>query len=366
MGFWHTGYMEFHEPTGIDVYYPPAKIWYPCQKCDLRFESVEELRRHRFEDHAYARPMLFVRGLEVGATPVRVTKPLATGDIHVDRASKATVNGKAVKLGDLSKHLAPILNDRVTVELTNDGASASFELNFEIASVEHLSGVEVAFFKLARNRTLSIAAIGSFIEECRGFGTAAGYFDGICHYLYGVLAKERAQDSGLRYDEYPERYSRAADQLKGFERSLSHTVQALVAFHFNHFDDACFLAPPGRLRHAALAFAASLEKEPWNFVRVPPEAESVHLENLLTDYDTVRILDWAALGVSELGGEAADIEARLNRDLPSFDRLKLQVMLAEGLAAHGNVTGARKAARELIGNPQTTAWAEWLLSRLPA
>ena len=39
-------------------------------------------------------------------------------------------------------------------------------------------------------------------------------------------------------------------------------------------------------------------------------------------------------------------------------------MLAEALAARGDSAGAREAARELIGNSQTTAWAEALLARL--
>ena len=30
MGFWHTGYIEFHEPSGLDVGYRPSKVWYSC------------------------------------------------------------------------------------------------------------------------------------------------------------------------------------------------------------------------------------------------------------------------------------------------------------------------------------------------
>ena len=65
MGFWHTGYIEFHEPSGLDVGYRPSKVWYPCRHCTSKFDTIEDLRRHRFEAHPLARPMLFVQGQRV-------------------------------------------------------------------------------------------------------------------------------------------------------------------------------------------------------------------------------------------------------------------------------------------------------------
>ena len=96
MGFWHTGYIEFHEPSGLDVGYRPSKVWYPCRHCTSKFDTMEDLRRHRFEAHPLARPMLFVQGAEVGATPFRVTRQLTAADIQLDKATKATLNGKPI------------------------------------------------------------------------------------------------------------------------------------------------------------------------------------------------------------------------------------------------------------------------------
>ena len=69
MGFWHTGYLEFHEPLGLDVGYRPSKVWCSCRHCTSTFDTMEDLRRHRFEAHPLARSMLFVQGAEIGAIP---------------------------------------------------------------------------------------------------------------------------------------------------------------------------------------------------------------------------------------------------------------------------------------------------------
>ena len=364
MGFWHTGYMEFHEPAGLAVHYRPSKVRYACQHCAAKFDSMESLSRHRFEAHPLARPMLFVRGTELGATPFRITRRLVAADVLVEKATIATLNGVAVRPSELPTRLADLVNDRVTVHLANEGTGATFELYVQVAQEDDLLGVESAFMKMARARTLSIVAIEGFIADCRPYASAGGYYDGICHYLYGVLAKERSADSSLTYDEYRLRYSRAADELKGFDRPLSQIIRALVAFHFNHFEDAQTLAPSCRLQHAAVALGGVLEGWPWQHEHEPDDAASSALEDLLTDHETLRLLRWAAMGANELKSCGDDIAAQLKRDVPSFDRLKLQVMLAEAQVAQGNSKGARQSARELLGNSQTTAWAEALLARL--
>ena len=51
MGFWHTGYMEFHEPTGQGSFTPTASLppAYPCPTCGLEFSSERDSRVHAFE-----------------------------------------------------------------------------------------------------------------------------------------------------------------------------------------------------------------------------------------------------------------------------------------------------------------------------
>lgn len=50
MGFWHTGYSEFHEVEGLGNFVPnllPPK--FSCAYYAELFTSIDDLRIHRFE-----------------------------------------------------------------------------------------------------------------------------------------------------------------------------------------------------------------------------------------------------------------------------------------------------------------------------
>jgi len=364
VGFWHTGYMEFHQPTGLEEDYRPAKTFYRCHHCDAQFDDMDALRGHRFEAHPYSRPVFFVRGIELGTTTFRVTRDASAAEFVVVRTTTAAINGKSVQVADVPKLLAKIKNDKVKIELANDGAHAVFEVAFRIAADEDLEGVEAAFLKLAKKGLLTIASVEGFIEDCKPFATADAYCDGICHYLYGVLAKERSPDSALPYDEYRTRFNRAADELLDYDRPIARIIRALVAFHFNHFADVVSIAPAGRLRIASSRFTSLLDGKEWSSMPMLSVARRNTMEDLLTDHETLRILRWANSSLADLGGEASDISALAKRDIPEFDRLKLRILFAEASVAAGDKGEARKAARTLIGSSKTAVWAERTIAGL--
>lgn len=369
MGFWHTGYAEFHEPTGLEsyVYSPPPRVRFVCEHCAEHFDELEDLRRHRFERHPLRQPALLLRGRAVGALPLTVLSPVRAADVLVEDATHCTVNGQAVKPAALGTFLAPMSREFIEVELANGGATTRCVLDFRIADESHLVGVEAAFLRMARDRVLNIDAVARFIQDCRAYGSAMPYCDGICHYLYGVMAKEQTPDSGLRASQYTERYLRSSDELSGFDRPLARSVRALVAFHFNQFDEAESLAPEGALRHAAGAFAALLLGLPWHFEAAFSPAPGSAVEDLLTDQDTLQVLSDASHGLLELKGRADDLQAHLRRAAAGYDRLKRVLLASEALAASddaGSHAAARRLAREMAAQPDTRAWAEAMLERL--
>jgi hypothetical protein len=365
MGFWHTGYMEFHEPTGIGDLFRPAKIVYVCPHCPSSFEDADSLRRHRFEAHPFRRPVLFVRGVELGATAFRVSQASLPGDFVAQRTAAAKLNGRSIAPSDLPGALAKLTFDRARVELFNEGASAEFELSFRVASATDLQGVNEALVKLTKRKKLDIASVESFIGDCKPFPTADGYCNGVCHYLYGVLAKERAPDCSLPYESYRSRFTRAADELLDFDVPLARLIRSLVAFHFNHFLDAAAAAPTKRLRIVGRKFATLLTGQPWTDSPATERDGGGTREDLLTDHETVRVLRWSSEPLAAMAHQTSDIAAFAKRDIPEFDRVKLRLLLAESNAAVGNSKEARQHARELIGNPKTMLWAERLLERVP-
>jgi hypothetical protein len=370
MGFWHTGYIEFHEPTGLehDVFIPPPPTRYVCEHCAASFAELEGLRRHRFEQHPVRQPVLLLRGRALGALPQLVMTPISPSQVVVVDASRCLLNGSEVALEELGLRLSSMTREFVELRFENAHASTKCVLDFRIADEAHLAGVESAFLRLARDRVLSIDAVSRFTQDCRELPSAMPYCDGICHYLYGVMAKERSPDSGLKQAQYVERYLRSADELSGFDRPLARSVRALIAFHFNQFDDAELLAPEGSLRQAAGGFARLLQGMPWHFDEAYSPAPGGAVEDLLTDQDTLQILADASRGLYELKVRADELLAHQRRaGAGTYDQLKRTLLASEALAAREDTTShaeARKLARGLASQQDTSRWAEAMLARL--
>lgn len=370
MGFWHTGYAEFHESTGLEgyVYSPPPPVRYVCEHCAASFSGLEALRRHRFESHPLRQPALWLRGRAVGALPIKVLSALRPGDVVVEDTTRCTVNGRAVAVNELGARLALMSREFVELEMTNGGAVTRCVLDFRIADEEHLVRVEEAFLRLVRERVLNIDALGRFTYECRAFEEAMPYCDGICHYLYGVMAKEKSADSGLSQGQYVERFVRASEELAGFDRPLARSIRALVAFHFNQFDEAEFLAPEGSaLHHAAGAFAGLLQGLPWHYDSAFSPILGSAMEDLLTDQDTLQVLGDASHGLVGLKKYSDELLEHLRRAPAGYDRLKRVLLASEALAEKADKAShalARRLAREMVGQPDTSAWAQAMLERL--
>lgn len=364
MGFWHTGYIEFHEPQGLGRVFPASRIRYRCQSCVEVFETLSELQQHRFEKHPMRRPTLFIRGVEIGNTSHRIVREMNSEDFVVEHSTKAEINDEKIELSRFGARLSKFRNDRVRVRLSQENVVATFDLNFEIAEETDLLGVEQAFLDFARNKRLDTPAIDSFISAIRSFSTSKRYSDGICQYLYGVLAKERAPSSSLAYEKYEEKFNQAVVALDDYETPLSKLICALIAFHFNHFKDAFGLLPTGRLALTSKCFDDWITRSNLEMETGASIVQGVMYEDLLSDSETRDILRWVAASPSNLNNTIEEIQAK-KKDSSEYDRVKLLILLAEYSARLGEYTMARAAARELMNQPTMTDWAERILRRLP-
>lgn len=370
MGFWHTGYAEFHEPTGLGeyVYTPPLPVRYTCETCAQVFSNLEALRKHRFEQHPVRQPVLLLRGKPVGTLPEVLMTPLDLSDVLVEDATTCLLNGEPMPPARLGEQFVAMRREFAEVELRNQGANTRCLLDFRIADESDLDGVEAAFLRLARDRLLNIRAVSRFNDDCRFFASAMPYCDGISHYLYGVMAKERSQDSGLKHEEYIPRFLRSSGELSGFNRPLARSVRSLVAFHFNQFEDAEYLAPEGALRYAAGTFACLLRGLRWHLDEAFSPASSSAVEDLLTDQDTLQILNDASHNFGGLKARAGELLTNLHRSpAGGYDHMKRTLLACEALAACDEPAShaeARKLARMLASRPDTSAWANATLERL--
>jgi hypothetical protein len=241
--------------------------------------------------------------------------------------------------------------------------------NIRIAREDDLEGVEAALLRMAGLRRLTVETIQILIRDCSAFESAKDYVQGLTRYLYGVLAKERAPSSNLHFDEYLSYFNAAEQTLAGFDRPVARLIRALVAFHFNRFGDARALAPTVRLRTAAGAFESLLGAKHGgsrSFGAPFSSKTDSAIEALLTDIHSESILAWLARGLDGMAEASGNLDAALESPWAEYDKLKIKLMLAESCLAMDKDYRARQLARELIGLPETAAWAEGLLGKLKA
>ena len=260
----------------------------------------------------------------------------------------------------LATFLAEVSSDTCRVTLRNADVSTDFTLDFCIAEEDHLLGVEAEFRRLVRHARLDTRALEDFISHCQPFTTATRYCDGICSYLYGVLAKEQSPDSSLRPDSYTRKFNSAALELSAYDRPISQQVCALIDFHFNHFSEAIRRAPQTRVAQAAARFAA-----PCAQLKISHHSASttaIYLEQLLTDWTTEQVIRWAIRDTASLVPDIDDMQSCLSRSKQKYDKVKLSFLLAEAFAAAGHVARASRLARSLRNITEFTPWAESLIN----
>jgi hypothetical protein len=365
MGFWHTGYIEFHSPVGIDDAFSLLPPSFPCAHCSKTFDSQEELRKHRFESHPLFRPVMFVHGRELGIHPVRITQQLLPDDVCIKGCDRATLNGRDILPSNLPFALTVISLDVCLVVLSNADVDAEFNLDICVASEKDLVGVEKEFQRTARSRRLDTRAVEEFISAASVFKSAINYSNGICEYLYGILAKERASDSSLSFEAYIGKFSKAAETLAAYDRPLARIITSLVEFHFNHFHDSANLSPRSRVGKVANQYAAWVETRGRVTESLIAVDESInHLEALVTDWQTEQILRWGVRPLSNLSKYTDKIESFMNRDLTEFDRVKVHVLLGELHALSGNSDRAMVHARTLRNVASLETWAESLIREI--
>lgn len=366
MGFWHTGYMEFHEPTGLEGSYKSEPTFYYCQHCSAKFKTTDALLEHRLVDHPYLRPLLFIRGHELGSTPLTLNRALDPSEVRFSRCDQALVNGQPIPLSQLGVYLAQFRNDKANIELMTSSVTAHFEIMFAVAGEEDCQGVEQTLLIISRQHTLDECTLEIFISASSLFTTAINYCDGVYEYLYGVLVKERAVSPCISGQGYLERFRHADNTLKDFDRPLARTIRALIAFNFNHFSEAATLMPEGDLGFAARRFAAWLQGVPEPVTQHPVDPQTYQwLDRQLSDLDTDLILRWTLTDWHTLTQHVEQIQKRIqDTELPDYDRTKLKVLLAEYFSASKQPREARRLAQELIHAPGLGVWADHMKNRM--
>ena len=162
-----------------------------------------------------------------------MTELTSTFDWSVFGAQSMSVNGDTVAPSEAGATLSVFTSGVASVLLRGEVSEELFDIRFAIADPDDLIGVDLRLKEMVVRQELSLGAIERFLSSTKEFGTAWHYKAGIANYLYGVLARERSPESGLRQSQYREKYDEAVGMLSGYDRAAAEAICAVVAFHFN-------------------------------------------------------------------------------------------------------------------------------------
>ena len=242
MGFWarDKADQEDRVPEGGAYRLPevPSPKKWTCGDCCRTFVNENDYQNHRFDGHSSSRPVLTLLGRELDRDRPLIAEQYEPSSWAVIGAIRTYVNGERLGAAEIGKRLSSYENGVTEVRLVGDRVETAYELRFDIANSDDLDLIDDEFLRLAHGERLTVAAISRLIEKLKGLRTGAVYLNGLTDYLYGVLVRDRSPESGLAPEEYRDKYVSAAEALRPFRRPVGDTVAGLVAFHFNHLDEA--------------------------------------------------------------------------------------------------------------------------------
>ncbi len=366
MGFWHTGYMEFHELSGEGSWVraaKPAPPTYPCLRCDLVFSSEQDLRVHTFGGHSIRRPVLVLMGRECGRSRLTVTTPTAPASWVTRNAQRAAVNGRRIAPEEIAPLLSAQRSGVFDVELANDGVVQEFQFEFNLAEEDDLRGADAALEELINGRELSLRAVDDFIMRAKPYQTASRYLAGLADYLYGVIRRDGIDPAAPINASYEAKYDQAVGVLGPFDRPPAEAICGLVGFHYNQFDRAMTKTRSERVAAVSLRLQAMLAGKPW-IADDLSSAPHTSLDIALSDSVIDRVLQWCAMPLDGSAADrAADIVAALPEQRP-YDALKLSLIAAEHFLAASDPDAAVRVAEELRHSQKTEHWYANFRSRV--
>ena len=253
------------------------------------------------------------------------------------------------------------------VVLATGDVSQTFQFEFSLAEEGDLHGVDAALARLIDGGELSLRVIDDFIMRSKPYPTASRYLSGLADYLYGVLAREGAAESGLADGSagaaYQGKYDQAVGILGAFDRPPAEAICGIVAFHYNQFDRAMTKTKSQRVAEVSLRFQAMLKGAAWLDGDLSSSPHS-SLDFALSDSLIEQVLKWSALPLDgSASGQVIELVAALQSQRP-YDALKLRMVAAEHFLAAGDLTSAAQHAERLRHSRSTEGWYADFRSRV--
>ena len=341
MGFWQTGYQEFHEIQGLAEVSigPPQPPEFVCPMCQKIYRSITELQTHAFEKHPSREPRIFIRREVLGADRI-VESKLSSKDIAFLNCKAIIINNKLFDENSAKEIISRASFENFQIDLRGESTTQKHQLRIKIPSKDDLDGIIKCLKDMIAARRLDLEAITLFIENSKKYTSATGFYDGIANYLYGVMSKERLSQVGDGID-YKEKFNQSLASLSNYDTLASSLLMGLIEFNFNHISEAASRGRGTRYGEAALIMSTWLRDEPPIPIHYPGT-----IDNLFIDVFTQQICDWIIRFDKLTDQEIADMTDNLNSELwTEYDKTKIRIILAEKYFLSGQKNKAHEFVR---------------------
>lgn len=364
------GHLDFIDPGNSGGSVPaPESPWiniarkpitYRCKVCGEIFADPDVLFDHRFAQHPFKRPALFLAGHEITTPRQLITRLLDEKAISVLNADACLLDGRHMNVIELPAHLAKQSSGLHELVLSKQGIETRYEFDFVIPDERDIQKVEELFFALVGGDVFDVASINAFINTANQYRTANHYLDGLCQYLYGILAKDQRGETHLAQSESKTKFNLALDTLRLFDTALARVVVGVVNFNENAFNPGEGLSAAPKLQLAMRNFYGFLKGK---IAPLEPIATLGNGQgNVPLDHSTDQLIRWVMMEADELHEEAKLLERNLqDPSWPSNDRFKIQMLLAEMYAGRGEYVSARSHARFAVNDALFGEWAQRIM-----
>jgi len=350
-------YTDYIDPGNSGGSVPTPDTQYPiktgivipvftCEECKKTFNDKAEFDEHKYTIHPIKSPLIFIKDEQIGHTKKRFFEKLTPDDIKIDNCAYALVNNDKNKV--TPEKLIELLANKGTgffkLELVNKEYSRTYEIEFSVANIFSLDGIDKAFTTHFRQDDLTLPKINKFSNDIKSYKDGQEYVDAYLDYLYGVLAKEQNQDIVTSFSDYEVRFNKSYEVLRHYPRPLARSVCAIILLNINLFEKSHIMA-----MHLPSILNTSIFIQNGNLNN--PIGQKASDKLIPIDWITEKIIKISQVSPNN-SEELAEYEKWLKSErIPANDKDKMRVILARKYKRAGNENKTRELLKSLRNKP---------------
>ena len=300
-----------------------------CPECLAEFSCEVDLGDHLTTEHPIPQPHLLLGGTRVPGNWV-IRQPVNTAALQIMNATEVDLGINGAPLRSTSAAAFRQVLDRtreavLELHLRTRGAVQRYDILILIPEEEELQRLESEFMTRLARDDVTVSDVRRFDEALSVGSGAREYASALADYVYGMLAKDRAGQTTLPFEAFPDKLKRSLGILGAFERPLATAVASCIRFNLNDFRSAWRPCGVLALDHAfrifrQRAFGGTPDSTaPW------PRENGI--EHPLCPVDAVTQTILSLVDAPAPSTALRDMTSR--HDLSDADRVKVYVLLAD-------------------------------------